>query len=320
MTRLSGHVLTRPDATIHYWTSGPPAAPIVLFLHGATLDHRAWAPQLASLQDRHHVVVPDLRGHGASTGRFNFHAAVEDTLALLDVLPAEPVVLVGLSLGGNIAQEVISRRPERVHALVAADTTCNTAARHPLAASLSVGVIQAQAALAGNGYARQAARATAANPQVREYVMEVNANRSNQETVDILTSLLTAALHSDPGYRLPVPTLLLHGKLDRIGDIATTMPAWAHREPLARHVAIPNAGHASNLDNPDAFTTLLEAFIDEVLRPVESPEAFEERAEELYRRYGARPWHLVPEGTREHYRGLVAAGIDGQGEPLAVSQ
>jgi pimeloyl-ACP methyl ester carboxylesterase len=320
MNRPDGHVLARPDAMIHYWTSGPPAAPIVLFLHGATLDHRAWGPQAASLQDRHHVVVTDLRGHGASTGRFEFHAAVEDTLALLDRLPLEPVVLVGLSLGANIAQEVIRRRPERVHALVAADTTCNTAARHPLAASMSVAVIQAQAALAGNGYARQAAWATAVNPQVREYVMEVNAHRSNQETVEILTSLLTTALHSDPGYRFPVPALLVHGKLDRIGDIATTMPVWAQREPLARYAAIPNAGHASNLDNPDEFTALLEDFLEDVLHPIESPEAAEERAEELYRRYGARPWHLVPEGTREHYRGLVAAGIDGQGRPLVLSR
>lgn len=320
MNRLSEHVLTRPDATLRYWTSGSPAAPVILFLHGATLDHRAWGPQAASLMDRYHVVVPDLRGHGSSTGRFEFHAAVEDTLALLDELPAEPVVLVGLSLGANIAQEVIRRTPERVQALVAADTTCNTEVRHPLAASLSVGVIQAQAALAGEGYARQAARATASNPQVRDYVVEVNAHRSNRETVEILTSLLTTALHADPGYRLPVPALLVHGKLDRIGDIATSMPAWAQREPLARYAAIANAGHASNLDNPDAFTALLEAFIDEVLRPVECPEAVEERAAELYRRYGARPWNLVPEGTREHYRGLVAAGIDGQGRPLALSR
>jgi hypothetical protein len=41
------------------------------------------------------------------------------------------------------------------------------------------------------------------------------------------------------------------------------------------------------------------------------------RASDLYRRYGARPWATLPEDTREHFRGLVRAGIDGAGRPLA---
>jgi hypothetical protein len=40
------------------------------------------------------------------------------------------------------------------------------------------------------------------------------------------------------------------------------------------------------------------------------------RARELYQRYGARPWDLIDERTRDHYRQLVAAGIDGAGRPL----
>jgi hypothetical protein len=41
------------------------------------------------------------------------------------------------------------------------------------------------------------------------------------------------------------------------------------------------------------------------------------RARQLYQRYGARPWDLIDERTREHYRQLVAAGIDGAGLPLS---
>jgi hypothetical protein len=42
----------------------------------------------------------------------------------------------------------------------------------------------------------------------------------------------------------------------------------------------------------------------------------ERRAHDLYRRYGARPWRQLPEGTREHFRHLVQAGIDGSGNSL----
>jgi hypothetical protein len=41
--------------------------------------------------------------------------------------------------------------------------------------------------------------------------------------------------------------------------------------------------------------------------------------QQLYQRYGAKPWDTLPEATREHYRGLVAAGMDGRGAPLTES-
>jgi 3-oxoadipate enol-lactonase len=268
MTALRPHELVRPDAVIRYWTGGTAGAPTVVLLHGATLDHRAWAPQLAVLEDRFELVVPDLRGHGASTGPFDFEAAVGDALALLDELTARQVVLVGLSLGANIAQEVVRRHPDRVRALVAADTTCNTAARHPFAAAMTVAALNGQALLAGDGFAWHAAQITAVTPQARTYALEANAHRPNRETVAILASLLTGALRPEPEYRLPVPALLMHGELDPVGDIATGTRAWAQREPLAEYAAIPAAGHASNLDNPEAFTTALLAFLERVAPPL----------------------------------------------------
>jgi pimeloyl-ACP methyl ester carboxylesterase len=165
MTPLRGHDLARPDAVIRYWTAGPVDAPTVVLLHGATLDHRAWIPQIDALQDRLHVVVPDLRGHGVSTGHFDFGAAVDDALALLDGLPVERVVLVGLSRGGTIAQELVRREPDRVGGLVAADTTCNSAARHSFTASAGLAALRLHAMIAGDGFARQSARAIARSPQ-----------------------------------------------------------------------------------------------------------------------------------------------------------
>src|SRR3954467_10303694 len=145
MTIRSSHALLRPDATVRYWTSrpaGPTTNPPLVLLHGATLDHHAWAPQVAALQDRYPLVTPDLRGHGASTGRFDFTPAVDDIEALLEVLPADQIVLVGLSLGGNIAQQLVRRSNPRVRAMVIADATCNTAARNPFAASMGVAALQ----------------------------------------------------------------------------------------------------------------------------------------------------------------------------------
>ena len=93
--------LVRPDATVAYWVNGPDRAPLVVLLHGATLDHHAWDAQVEALATRYRVVVPDLRGHGESTlqGAFRFDDAVDDVAALLDeVDDGAPLVLGGLSL------------------------------------------------------------------------------------------------------------------------------------------------------------------------------------------------------------------------------
>jgi len=267
VTILDPYDLVRPDATLRYWAGGSAGGPTVVLLHGATLDHRAWAPQVEALQDRFRLVVPDLRAHGESTGSFDFEAAVQDLFALLDALPAGRVILVGQSLGGNLAQELVRRAPDRVSALVVADATCNTGARHPLATALTVAALNAHAMLPGSHFAWYAAQMIAMDPQVQRYALDANAHRPNAETVRILSSLLTGALRPEQDYRLPVPALLVHGQLDHLGDIAVSTRAWAMREPLAEYVVIPTAGHASNLDNPAAFTAALRAFLDRTLPP-----------------------------------------------------
>lgn len=191
-----------------------------------------------------------------------------DVLALVEELDRGRIVLVGLSLGANIAQEVVRRRPDLVDALVVADATCNTAARQPMAVPATIGLLRAMAMLPGDRFGRDAADSTALDPQVRRYAREVNAHRSNGETVFILASLLEG-LRSDPGYRTPVPVLLVRGDQDRIDDIATGTRAWARREPLAEYAVIPGAGHASNLDNPGAFTAVLLRFLDRVVPATE---------------------------------------------------
>jgi pimeloyl-ACP methyl ester carboxylesterase len=123
--------------------------------------------------------------------------------------------------------------------------------------------------LPGDTFARHAANRTALDPDARSYAFAVNAHRSNSETVAILASLLTGALHPDPEYRTPVPLLLVHGEHDHMGDIAADTAAWARREPLGESAVIPQAGHASNLDNPEAFTAVLLEFLDRVVPPLE---------------------------------------------------
>ena len=192
----------------------------MVFLHGATLDHHAWDPQVNVLREHYRTVAVDLRGHGESTmdaRRFDFNAAVDDVTALLHRLRAAPVALVGLSLGGNIAQEIVYRSPELVDALVVADSTCNTASRHPLEAAWAIAALASLGMTSRETFLQRAAAATAQDAAVQQYVLDVNAHRSNRDATQIVASMLASGLHADPDYRLPIPTLLVHGDGDRDG-------------------------------------------------------------------------------------------------------
>lgn len=259
-----------PRTCMPRWETGPRHAPTVVFLHGATADHRSWEPQVAALSDRYRTVTVDLRGHGQSPelGLFDFDATVDDVLDLLTDLE-RPVALVGLSLGGAVAQEVVYRAPDSVDALVVADATCVTAPRGVLDKPLAYTALAGMALLPEEIFHRQAARALAADEEMAEDLQEW----SPSAAVQVLTKLV-AALHPDPDYLLPVPTLLMHGSDDRLGDIARSTRDWAGRDPAAEYVVVPDAGHVSNLDNPDAFTSELTSFLDGALpaRPDTAPD------------------------------------------------
>ena len=81
-------------------------------MHGAGIDHRVWAPQVAAFSVGYRVLTMDLRGHGLSrpAGDFAFARLVDDSFALLDAVGAERVILIGLSMGGNVAQEMVFRK------------------------------------------------------------------------------------------------------------------------------------------------------------------------------------------------------------------
>src|ERR1700761_9309334 len=100
--------------------------PTVLFLHGAGMDHTAWA-----LHDRwfaHHgynVLAPDLPGHGRSAGKLLLDIAdmADWTTALLDAAGAKQAKLIGHSMGSLVALETAARHPDKVSALVLVGTS-----------------------------------------------------------------------------------------------------------------------------------------------------------------------------------------------------
>src|SRR5581483_4745385 len=100
--------------------------PTVLFLHGAGMDHTAWAQHDRWFAHHgHNVLAPDLPGHGRSAGALlpSIGEMVEWTSALLDAAGVKTAKLIGHSMGSLIALELAARHPDKVSALVLVGTS-----------------------------------------------------------------------------------------------------------------------------------------------------------------------------------------------------
>lgn len=251
--------LPRPGATLRFTRLDGPLRPVVL-VHGAGLDHSMFAAQATALNESGHAVVTyDQRGHGDSPlesgKRFTAPAALDDLAALIDHLELDQPALVGHSLGGNIAQAFVRRAPERIGALVVIDSTWNTG---PLTRGERIAVRLAAPALAVVPASRlpgMLARASAVTTDAIAATEQVFARMPKQIFLDVWRATV-AFVEPDPGYRIPIRLSLIRGELDRTGNIATAMAAWADSEGIREQV-IPGAGHVVTLDAPEATTAAL---------------------------------------------------------------
>lgn len=113
------------DITVHYREEGDPGSPAVVFSNSLGTDLRAWDPLLPELEGRFRLIRYDKRGHGLSDGNgspYSIALLADDLAALLDQLRVDHAIVVGLSIGGMIAQQLAAARPDLVRALILMDT------------------------------------------------------------------------------------------------------------------------------------------------------------------------------------------------------
>jgi 3-oxoadipate enol-lactonase len=110
---------------VHHLVEGPQGLPPLVFINPLGCDLRVWTDVASILKPDFRVVCYDKRGHGLSESGADTNEMADyarDLAALLDALDIARAALVGLSIGGVIAQELYRQRPELVVALVLCDT------------------------------------------------------------------------------------------------------------------------------------------------------------------------------------------------------
>src|SRR5689334_21491870 len=112
--------------TVCYDDLGKGKIPI-LFIHGFPFDKTSWQPQMQFLKSTNRVIAYDIRGFGKSAAgneKASIGLFADDLVQLLDALQLDKVIACGLSMGGYILLNALSRYPERFDAIILSDTQC----------------------------------------------------------------------------------------------------------------------------------------------------------------------------------------------------
>jgi pimeloyl-ACP methyl ester carboxylesterase/ketosteroid isomerase-like protein len=251
--RTAVPTIDRDGVSIHYQTHG--AGPPLLLSHGYGATCRMWDGQIAAFADRYRVIVWDMRGHGQSgdpsdPALYSQALTVGDMAAVLEACGVGQAMVGGLSLGGVMSLAFHLAYPERVRALMLFDT--GPGFRNPEPRRQWNERAEARARdLEAKGLADSRGGAET----------RLGRHRSAQGLAGAARGMLAQQDSSliDTLTRVAVPTLVLVGSEDTHFLVAADY--MAGKIPGARKAVIPGAGHAANIDQPEAFNRAVEEFL-----------------------------------------------------------
>ena len=243
--------------------------PWLVLIQGMGFDRHGWEPVLRKLRRHFRLVLVDNRGSGRSglpPGSFSVADMAGDILAVLDGAGIRSAHVMGVSLGGMVAQELAVDHPERVGDLILVLTTPGWPFAYPMPA-VSAALIAMTGALpraaASRRHAENAlsARTVVDRPEVADRLVELQQMRP----ADPRARAGQAA--AGAGYagrlrqrRIRARTLVLHGSADTVVHPGNGK-LLADRIPGAQLVIFPGLGHLLFWEEPDGFVDAVTSFL-----------------------------------------------------------
>jgi pimeloyl-ACP methyl ester carboxylesterase len=259
------------DVVVRYDDRGT-GDPIVL-VHGHPFDGSMWWPQVEWLaRGGWRVIVPDLRGYGQSplprgadrSAKTTLDVFADDIRAVVDQLGLDRFVLGGLSMGGQIVMEFYRRFPDRIRALVLADTaaTAESADGRRVRNDTADRVLDEGMASYAEDLLPMMLAPTSIRllPGVADHVSAMMRRTSPSGAAAALRGRAERPDYRDLLRTVDVPTLVLVGD----GDVFTPQPVAEEIEDLvpgATLTTIRDAGHLPNLERPAEFNAAVEEFL-----------------------------------------------------------
>src|SRR6202158_123578 len=251
--------IDRDGVTIYYEVHG--SGPVLLLPHGYSSTSAMWKGQIEALSKHHKLVLWDMRGHGQSDypddpAAYSEALTVADMAALLDAIGAGTAIVGGLSLGGYMSLAFHRTHPHRARALLIIDTGPGFKKDDAREAW------NKRAHDTGDRFEREGLAVLKSLSRERSDVSHRNAAGLARAARGMLTQRDARVIELLPNIK--VPSLVVVGADD--APFLAASDYMAAKIPEAKKVVIPAAGHAVNIDQPQAFIDAVLPFLDALPR------------------------------------------------------
>lgn len=239
----------------------------MIFVHAFPLSSEMWKPQVDFFGDKYRVITYDIRGLGKSIqkdNQFTMESYVNDFYSVLDNLGIDKVNACGLSMGGYIILRALVRNPERFISAVLADTRAERdddngiISRSNTISDIKSGKREEFAA----GFLQKLInRKSYETPGIKNILAEIISGNTDDGICGAMLALATRATTTDNLKEIEIPALVIVGEDDLLTpkNFAETMNKSLKNSMLE---VIPEAGHLSNIENPDYFNKVLLKFFE----------------------------------------------------------
>ncbi|MCF0069395.1 alpha/beta hydrolase [Dyadobacter sp. CY261] len=241
----------------------------LLFLHGSFIDQTYWKQQVSFFKEKYQVVTMDLAGHGESgtnRGEWTLEGMAEDVVTLIKELRLENVILVGHSLGGNLALIAASRHPDPIIGFIGVDNFKNLATPLPAEYESQVEEIIESSKKAYADTNEHYARMVLLTPETPGWITDkiVAAYRNSYEPMGQQTLPQFFEMYRIEQQSMPL--LRPRMNLINVNYYPTNVEALkAHAGNGYKLIEIAGTCHYPMLESPKALNEALDEVIDSVL-------------------------------------------------------
>lgn len=252
------------DYEIHYYVSGKENRDLIVFLHPAFSDHRAFSQQIDFFSKDYRIITLDLIGHGLSKAKKSkdkIDTSSKHISKILEIEGYNNAHLVGVSMGSLIAQFFALNYPEKTKSLIALggyDINKENKEVEKAQRSSNLGLIF-RAVFSMKSFRKKTAEITCKSEkgQALFYKTASHYERKSFMVMQGLQNVIKERKSINPQY----PTLILIGEFDI--ELAKKMAKeWYSEIENSKYFMIENAGHCANIDKPLRFNKIVIEFIE----------------------------------------------------------
>lgn len=241
------------------WYEQQGNGPAILLIHGFPLDSRIWDDVVPLISDRLKVITLDLRGFGKSdpSGDFTMRQLALDVAGFLILQKLAPCCVAGLSMGGYVAQELASERPDLISHMILLDTKSeadDTEAKNKRNAMAKLALEQGAKAVADAMMPNMLALRPV--PEVADKLRQIMESQRPETLASACIAMRDRENYLPTLEKLSFPVDIIVGEEDRISS--PELMEFIHQKVnYGKMFKIPQAGHLSPMENPQAVATAI---------------------------------------------------------------